>query len=313
MRAPNGGQHDLTIAFSDSAGLSATAVSQAPLYTSAGNTKNGEFFLTVWRNADGLYLQHANENGRSRFAIDALGHNVRVVYTSGTPMIDIAAYLLGPVLGCVLRLRGITCLHCGVMAVGKAAIAVIGPKGAGKSTIIAYFAQRGHPILTDDIAPLEEKRSSFLVQPGYPCLRLWPDIIEALGDVDINGLSKVLSIIDKRFVVLNREGNPSKWSFQPKPLPLAAIYFLDTPSEGNLLSIDSVSQATGLIGLVKNTYADYLLDVGGRRRDFGILGQLAGKVPLRRLRPSGNLEDLPQIYDAMLDDFHSQVKGFEST
>ncbi len=57
-------------------------------------------------------------------------------------------------MGTALRLQGKICLHSSVIAVGEYALAIIGAKGAGKSTTAAALAKRGYPILADDIAVL---------------------------------------------------------------------------------------------------------------------------------------------------------------
>lgn len=74
---------------------------------------------------------------------------------------DVADFLLGPVLGVVLRLRGVTCLHASAVALGGKAIAFMGVPGAGKSTTAALFARNGHSILADDITALAERERSF--------------------------------------------------------------------------------------------------------------------------------------------------------
>ena len=55
----------------------------------------------------------------------------------------VTAVVVGSVMGCALRLQGIPCLHSSVIAVDNRAIAIIGAKGAGKSTTAAALAQRG--------------------------------------------------------------------------------------------------------------------------------------------------------------------------
>ena len=93
---------------------------------------------------------------------------------------DMATYLLGPVLGLLLRLRGVTCLHASAVAFGETAVAFVGSEGAGKSTTAAALARRGHAILSDDIVALAEHNGSFFVHPAYPYLCLWPESVESL-------------------------------------------------------------------------------------------------------------------------------------
>src|SRR5215469_301127 len=65
---------------------------------------------------------------------DQAGAEVRARWAAASTFEDAVTYLLGPVLGFVLRLRGRTCLHASAVAVGGQAIALAGSSGAGKST-----------------------------------------------------------------------------------------------------------------------------------------------------------------------------------
>ena len=280
---------------------------QAVLYTSPGKTKDGEYFFKVWRREqsdDAHFCIRYTPDGKeyAEFAVTPDGSSVQVIWTEGLPHGDVASYLLGPVLGCVLRLRGMTCLHAGVVALGEAAIAIIGPKGMGKSVVVAALAQGGHAVLTDDIAPLVENEGAFFVQPGYPRLRLWPDAVEALTGLQADELPRVLSVIEKRYLDLTLDSAVSRWRFHPQPLPLAAVYVLGARSPGTVPSMASIPTARGLITLVTNAYVDYALDRVGRARDFEVLGRLAAIVPIRKVRWRDGWEALPSLCEAILED-----------
>jgi len=86
---------------------------------------------------------------------------------------DAATYLLGPVLGLLLRLRGVTCLHASAVALADRAIAFVGSEGAGKSTTAALLARKGLAIISDDVVALVERDALFTFIPAYPYLSLW--------------------------------------------------------------------------------------------------------------------------------------------
>ena len=111
--------------------------------------------------------------------VDSQGSNVWASSAPNATLEDTATYILGPILGFVLRLRGITCLHASAVAIGERAIALVGPSGAGKSSTAAAFARRGHSVLADDLVALRVDANSYTVQPAYPRLRLWPESVEA--------------------------------------------------------------------------------------------------------------------------------------
>lgn len=230
------------------------------LYTSPGIAESGEPFFQVWKSEQNvqayLAIQYTNGCGVAQFLLNQEGSQVGVTWTKAMPFGDVITYFLGPVLGCLLRLRGCTCLHAGVVAVGQKAItkttkgmkameatkaiAIIGPKGAGKSTTVAALATyQGLAVLSDDIAAISIINNKFIVQPGYPRLRLWPKTVDLLPDLTIEQLPPVLSITEKRYLTLTTERDASQWRFQQQPLPLAAIYVLGT-REANALSIRSL-------------------------------------------------------------------------
>lgn len=282
------------------------------LYQSPSKTQDDRPFLEVWQDATALHLRHSNdagENGRGEsvdFSMSLAGEAIDIAWTAGMPFQDIVAYLLGPVLGNVLRLRGITCLHAAAIAIEQKAIAIIGSKGAGKSTTATFFVQQGHKLLTDDIAPLVDRDGQFWVQPGYPCLRLWPNTINSLSSIQTDKLPPVLSFAEKRYLPLAlKDIDVAGRQFQPTPLPLVAIYLLDrhddSTNNGTTVLLP-VNRGTSLVALVRNAYADYVLNETGRSRDFRVLGELLNEIPLKQVRRKDDLETLPQLYNLILQD-----------
>ena len=160
--------------------------------------------LRVWRLAGGAYFRLRYSDG-TEFLVDRAGSEVWATWPDSSTLEDTATYLLGPILGFVLRLRGITCLHASAVVVGDRAIALIGPANAGKSTTAAAFCRRGHPILADDIVALLERDEIVQVQPAYPQLRLWPDSVALLYGTS-DALPRLTPTWDKRALDLTQNG-----------------------------------------------------------------------------------------------------------
>ena len=176
--------------------------------------------MRVARLAGGAYFGLFYSDG-ARFAVDREGRDVWADWPEGYALEDAATYLVGPVLGFVLRLRGITPLHASAIAVEDQAIAFVGVPGAGKSTTAAAFAHRGFAVLSDDVVALEDGQNHFLVAPGYPRVNLWPDSVRALlGSED--ALPLITPTWGKHYLPLDQKGR----RFQSKQLPLGAVYFL---------------------------------------------------------------------------------------
>jgi hypothetical protein len=66
--------------------------------------------------------------------------------------------LMDSVLGTLALLRGREALHAGAVEIAGGALAVAGPPGAGKSSLLAALVARGHRLLADDVLVLEGPR-----------------------------------------------------------------------------------------------------------------------------------------------------------
>lgn len=298
---------DVTVHWTETVAEQLPVIPDRVLYAASGRTEQGESYLNVWRDeAHQLHLSHTNGGLRLHFTIASTGRGVQILAEKGMPIENIMAYFLGPVMGCLLRVRRVTCLHAGVFSIGEAAVAVIGSKQAGKSTTIAAFARDGYPVLTDDIAALKEQAGTCFVQPGYPRMRLWPDAVETVSGLTPGLLNRVEVISDKRYLDLTPDQTASEWRFQTKPQPLAAVYVLAYDESAPNCTVHPLSPREGLMALVGNTYADYLLDETGRRCDLDRLSDLAGRIPIKSLQRPVGLHHLPGLSRVVLDDLNSE-------
>jgi len=216
---------------------------------------------------------------------------------------DIATFLLGPVLGIVLRLRGVTCLHASAVSIKGKAIAFVGAEGAGKSTTAALFAQKGHAVLSDDIVALLERGNSFYIPPAYPFLNLWPHSFAMLSPSSRAELPESTTA-EKRPLVLN--GNPTR--FQRTELPLGGIYLLlDERSESSEAPfIVGLTPQDALMHLIANTYGNKALDPVMRVKEFSVLGRLVKSLPVRRLVAYKDPLNLAGLCDVISADLSAQ-------
>ena len=225
----------------------------------------------------------------TRVVIDAAGEHVWAHAPAGD-VANAATYLLGPVLGFVLRLRGITCLHASAVAIGGRAMVFVGASGRGKSSLAAALALRGHAVLADDVTPFTESASGFLVQPAYPRLRLWPESVQSLfGSADAMPL--IVAGWDKRHVDLTE----APFRFQREPLPLGAIYFLE--AETAEPGLEPVGPRKALMALVAEAFTTRLLDRDLRAREFDVLARVVESVPVRRLQRGMEMGCLARVCD----------------
>jgi hypothetical protein len=249
-----------------------------------------------------LWLRYADG---AEFLIDPSGRSVLVTWSPELSFEDAIVYLLGPVLGILLRLRRRTCLHASVVAVGDWAVAFLGPAGAGKSTTAATFAQRGHEVLSDDLLVLREQEGGFWAEPGHSWLRLWPASVAGLF-----GSPEALPLIvegwEKRYLDLAVEE-----AFCPAPRRLGAIYVLgDRARDSADPTIGRLSGHAATMALVGNSYVGYLLSAVGasqRREEFERLDRLISTVPVREVVVPGDWEALGELPAVVTEDFTSNA------
>jgi hypothetical protein len=267
-------------------------------YVSPRRDARGDPVLAVWEAGGGRFFRLRYADG-TEFLVSRSGAEVWAAWPEPLTLEDTTTYLLGPVLGFVLRLRGAVCLHASAVALGGRAVALVGPAGAGKSTTAAAFARRGIPVLSDDVVVLDRRGASLWVQPGNPRLRLWPQSAEVLFGAP-DALPLLTPNWDKLYLDLGGNG----FAFQETPLPLGAVYLLGTRN-GDTHSpfVEPLPSREGLMELVANTYVNYLLDAPMRAREFELLGRLVRCVPVRRVVRPEDLARLPALCQAVLEDF----------
>jgi hypothetical protein len=216
------------------------------------------------------------------FDISSDGENVRGSWPSTMSLEDALTYLLGPVFGFIIRLRGFTALHASAAVINGYAVAFVGGGGAGKSTIVAALARAGHRVLSDDIVVLEEVSGTFRIKPSYPHIRLWPDSVSVLFGTE-DALPKLVPSSDwwdKRFLDLERHG----FYFHDEALPVRFTYILEARSQNvRIASADLFPSIEALPRLVANTCVNYALSSDMRRREFHALGRFVEQVIIKRL------------------------------
>ncbi len=257
-------------------------------FRTPNQTADGTNVLRVSTTHDGSF-QFCYGDGIS-FLIDRTGSEVWMHWPESFTLEDASTYLLGPIFGFLLRLRGVVSLHASGVMIGDAAIALVGQAGAGKSTTAAMFAQLGYPIVTDDVFALKPCGDRFVVEPGYATLRLWPDSVAALY-----GSPSALPLItpnwDKRYLDLRSSDD---LHFATAAAPIAAVYVLghrnsndDSPTIG--------PEAEPFVTLLANTYCNYLLDRPARAHEFDVLSRFVNSTDVRHVTPHVDPSRLPDL------------------
>lgn len=267
-------------------------------HTSEYTDNSGQPLLRVFRLFGGTHHHFRYADG-TEFLIDNAGSEIQCCWHDPLTIEDAATYLLGPVFGFVLLLRGMACLHASAVVVDSEAVALVGPAGSGKSTTAAAFSSRGLSIVAEDVVTLDDRHDRFLVRPSYPCIRLWPASVKALYG-DESHLPLLTPNWDKRYLELTPE------KFEREPLPLSAIYVLGERADNAAAPfVQPLDRTDALLSLIANTYTNYLMDRQMRARQFDLLTRVLANIPVRKLTPHTDARRLPELCDCILDDYAS--------
>jgi hypothetical protein len=190
---------------------------------------------------------------------------------------NVRLFLLGSAFGALLHQRGLMPLHANAIVLEGRAFAFCGHSGAGKSTMAAWFHDRGHAVLADDVCVIGfGDDGAPLAYPGVPRLRLWRQALEASGR-DAEDYQRSFDALDKYDVPMDSENESG-------PVPLAAVYLLARAPEGAAGgSIERLTGITAVDALVANTYRGlYLEAIGGTGAHLATCLRLAKSVPIFR-------------------------------
>ncbi len=244
----------------------------------------------------------------TEFVVDAKGERVWGNCPLPLTIEDLATYFLGPVMGFVLRRRGVTPLHASAVVVGGVGVAFSGEAGAGKSTTAAALALRGAPAICEDIAAIAENRGQFFVRPGYPRVCLWPDAVEKLLGTK-EALADLTPTWNKKYLPLDGE----RARFAERIVPLGAVYLLgERAADGRTPRIDEISGREALLELVQNTYMNALLTKEQRAAEFELLSRLVIRVPCKRVIPHYDGAKIGELCELIEKDARAVSSEFQS-
>ncbi len=179
------------------------------------------------------------------------GSEIVVEPEAPTRVSDIPIFILGTVFGVLLHQRGQIVLHASAVRVNGRAVVFCGASGAGKSTLAAALAQRGYPLVTDDVCALAIGGSDApLVHPDGRHLKLWAQAIDRLDLAQQRG-ERVRECLEKYYV------DPAE-NFTG-PLPLGAVYALREARPPHQAGIERPNVVDAALLLRRNAYRPLLV------------------------------------------------------
>ena len=246
----------------------------------AGEIEGHDSPFTLTSFGEEEYFQLAYDDG-TRFIVDGTAKRLWGTWQPPLTLEDFATYLVGPIMGFVLRRRGVLALHASSVCVSGNAVILCGSSEFGKSTTAAALALRGVPVLTEDISPVKEENGSLYVEPGYPRICLWPDTVASLFG-EPGALPRITPTWEKCFLALDGV----RAVFESNKRPLKIVYlFGPRVDEADAPRIEDLGMRDALLELVQNTYMNWLLDRNQRARELDLLTRLVAHVSVRRIVP----------------------------
>ncbi len=261
------------------------------------------------RSADGRVYRHGSRvivvlDGVAGFTL--VGGDI-VVHRTEAEVGDreLEALLLGTVLPLWIDLNGGVALHGAAVEAADGAIAIIGPKGIGKSTTAAAMLRCGAKLLSDDVVAIMPQAQGFGVAAASPWVRLSAQTAQRWrlpkGELYLPGSEKV---------VVSAEA-PGLGGFSQAAPRLRAAYLLsrssgDHPPSG--LAITCLGPADATIQLTMNATlarVGQLLGLGWRRTEAVARAIDSARIAAVKFAP--HLVEPEGLADALLADAMSDT------
>jgi hypothetical protein len=120
-------------------------------------------------------------------------------------------------------LHGLEVLHAGAVSIEGGAVAILGPSGAGKTSLALALCRGGADFLADDVLALERVDGELIGHPGAPMAGVANAEAERLRGEGEEGGEELAADSRERVV---------RTAVRAEPAPLRALFFLDRRPDG---------------------------------------------------------------------------------
>lgn len=242
-------------------------------------------YARLYRSRHGWHLVY---DDTGRFDIDTSGR--AIVWRAPATASEDAARLdiMGRVLATAMHAAGDVCFHASAVAIEGEAIALLGAKGFGKSTLAWALVRAGARLLTDDTLRVELDATP-LAYPGVHELRLRSDAARRLPPSP-----RQARPAGDRLVVDALE--PAR--LQTDAVPLAALYLLSPVSTlpgGAAARVSVLPSVPSALSLVRHAKIAPLLTGGDAVALLDRVVLLARRVPVRLLEVPRDFSRLDDV------------------
>jgi hypothetical protein len=172
----------------------------------------------------------------------------------------------------LLSAAGSMVLRASCAAKDDRAVAFLGPRRAGKSSITAALLTEGWRVMADDALLVRASGGSVHAQPSFPAMRLWAPLAVSMASTLGLERAPIHPAADKEWVFLNEQ----QWSDRAE-VQLACLCVLD---DGRLAQLRGTDPMRAILAA---TYDPEPRSPERRRRWFRSASQLASSLPVLRM------------------------------
>ena len=283
-----GPRRDLRVTWAAPERLQDTAWEDAPCVYEPPFT-DGQSHFTVRRGAEGYRLSF---DDFGRYAVSLDGREA-MCEADAVTLERSERFLFAQVLPLAAVLQGLDVIHAGAVAWDGGVVALVGPSGAGKTTLATRLVARGATFVTDDALALELTEEGILAHPGPPFVAI------AAGDAALAGgglawLGPQRGASDKPHFVA---------PVCQQSLPLTAVYYLTPRAEFDL----TAASGDVVPRLLAHAAAPYVLSPERLLEHLEVVTTVTTSVPQYSLMLS---DDGPSAKE--LDALERHIRGLGS-
>lgn len=230
--------------------------------------------------------------GLARFLAQG-GDRIDYAMESGGDREAIRPLLQGALCAALIHQRGELPLHAATLVPpgGRAAIAIAGDKGAGKSTLSFALLSRGWTLLNDDLTRVTLDGGQPVAWPGRGGIRLREDACERFG-LPLASLARI-------------PGDPAKCLVEARaatggPRPLGAVVLIDR--SGGKAGLERLRGAEAALLLARNVYRPaYVGPLGMGAALMATVGRAAAACAVARLRLDASPDEIADALEPLVD------------
>lgn len=243
---------------------------------------------------DGALLFVAPDAGRYRIAN---GSEILVEAEPGASERNVRIYLLGSAFGALLHQRGLLPLHANAVEIEGRAVAFMGASGEGKSTLAAWFHDKNHRIIADDVCVVHFREGGLpYAAPGLPRLRLWSEALELTGR-QADGYDRSYVGTAEQFDKFDVPIDSA--SAAQSEISLAALYVLDRADDFSIAEQRGIEAAEAVFA---NTYrGSYVSAAAGQQSHWESSIRLVQGTPVFRVLRQWDLGKLDEQGSALVE------------